>query len=148
MSKVEVNKEFYNKLYRRRSSLISILHSFISFDQQSKSKVNFRILKEFFQNKFQDNLVVLDYGFGHGSLLLKYKSNHKLYSCDISEEAVFNFPKVARFIGKIVLTETVDEFFSKYREIKFDIITLSHIIEHVDDDVLLVKNLSEKLSST
>lgn len=148
MSKVEVNREFYNKLYRRRPSLISILHSFISFDQQSKSKINFRILKEFFQNKFKDNLIILDYGFGHGSLLLKYRSNHKLYGCDISEEAVYNFPRVASLIGKTVLTGTVDEFFFKYGEIKFDVITLSHIIEHVDEDVLLVKNLSEKLSIT
>jgi 2-polyprenyl-3-methyl-5-hydroxy-6-metoxy-1,4-benzoquinol methylase len=148
MNKVEINKEFYNKLYRRRFPLWSILHSLISFDQQSKSKINFNVLKEYFHHKFNDDLVILDYGFGHGSLLLKYRSNHKLYGCDISEEAVHNFPRVAKLIGKVVVTSTVDVFFPKYQNFKFDIITLSHIIEHVEDDRLLVKNLSEKLSNT
>ncbi len=146
MSKVEVNKEFYNNLYKKRSPLISLLYSKVSFDQQSKSKLNISAIKNFFGNKFSSPLKVLDYGFGHGSLLLKYKSSHQLYGCDISKEAVANFPSVAALAGKEVKTGTVEEFLSKYSEVKFDVITLSHIIEHVDDELLLLKSLVDKLS--
>lgn len=146
MSKVDVNKEFYNKLYKKRNPLVSFFYSKISFDQQSKSKLNIQIIKSYLNAKFNDPITVLDYGFGHGSLLLKYKSQHKLYGCDISEEAVFNFPAVASLVGKTVLTGTVEEFLSKYRDVKFDVISLSHIIEHVEDDVELVSSLSEKLT--
>lgn len=146
MSVVDVNKQFYNQLYRRRHPLASILYSVISFDQQSKSKINYKVIKEFFKEKFKDSLYVLDYGFGHGSLLLKYQKQHVLFGCDISEEAVRNFPIVAEMAGKQVKTATVEDFFSKFNDIKFDIITLSHIIEHVEDDTRLVKDLTQKLS--
>ena len=146
MSKLDINKEFYNELYKKRNPIISLLYSKISFDQQSKSKININVVKNYLGAAFNGPLTVLDYGFGHGSLLLKYKSNHKLYGCDISEEAVLNFPSVAKVTGKNVLTGGVEEFLSKYKEVKFDVITLSHIIEHVDDDVALVKSLVEKLT--
>jgi 2-polyprenyl-3-methyl-5-hydroxy-6-metoxy-1,4-benzoquinol methylase len=146
MSVVEVNKEFYNKLYKKRNPWISWLYSKISFDQQSKSKVNIRVIKQHLGDKFKQDLTVLDYGFGHGSLLLKYRKNHLLYGCDISEEAVFNFPSVAKIVGMNVRTGTVEEFLSKYNEVRFDVISLSHIIEHVDDDAGLVNSLAQKLS--
>lgn len=142
----QVNKAFYNKLYRRRNSLVSLAYSLISFDQQSKSKINFRILKTFLNKEFNNRLRILDYGFGHGSLLLKYDRRHGLYGCDISEEAVQNFPRVARLMGKEVVTATVDNFKDKFETVQFDVISLSHIIEHVDDDIKLVKSLSSKLS--
>jgi len=146
MSKVEVNKEFYNNLYKKRSPLISFLYSKVSFDQQSKSKLNISVIKNFLGSKFNSALKVLDYGFGHGSLLLKYNANHQLYGCDISKQAVANFPSVAAVVGKEVKTGTVEEFLSKYNDVKFDVITLSHIIEHVDDELLLLRSLVEKLS--
>jgi SAM-dependent methyltransferase len=148
MDIVDVNKTYYNKLYKRKNPVISLLYSLISFDQQSKSKVNFRVIKAYLKGNFKRDLVVLDYGFGHGSLLLKYRSNHKLYACDISEEAVYNFPRVAKLVGKNVFTATVDQFLTKYDQVRFDVISLSHIIEHVEDDLHLVKILSEKLSET
>lgn len=147
MNKVELNKDFYNKLYKKRNPIASLLYSRISFDQQSKSKLNIKLLKQHLKEKFNEPLSVLDYGFGHGSLLLKYKKQHRLYGSDISEEAVFNFPPVAKLKGLNVQTGTVDEFKTKFKDVQFDIITLSHIIEHVDDDTSLVKDLAAKLTS-
>lgn len=147
MSKVEINKDFYNKLYKKRNRLTSLLYSRISFDQQSKSKLNIKFLKEHLKGKFFEPLSVLDYGFGHGSLLLKYRKQHKLYGCDISEEAVFNFPSVAKLAGLEVQTGTVEEFKTKFETVKFDVITLSHIIEHVEDDQGLLMSLADKLKT-
>jgi 2-polyprenyl-3-methyl-5-hydroxy-6-metoxy-1,4-benzoquinol methylase len=146
MDIVDVNRDYYNKLYKRKHPLVSLIYSFISFDQQSKSKVNFREVKKYFGNRFTNNLAILDYGFGHGSLLLKFRSNHKLYGCDISEEAVFSFPAVAKLIGKNATTITVSDFDWLPAETVFDVISLSHIIEHVDDDASLVTKLSGRLS--
>ncbi len=146
MSVTDVNREFYNKLYRKRSPLTSLLYSRISFDQQSKSRLNFKVLKEHFGPRFSNPLNVLDYGFGHGSLLLKYPVHHHLFGCDISEEAVHNFPAVAARAGKSAQTFTVNEFAERTASMKFDIITLSHIIEHVQDDVALVDSLGKLLS--
>jgi SAM-dependent methyltransferase len=141
-----VNKDFYNSLYRRRSPIVSIIYSFISFDQQSKSKINFNILNKFLGKEFKNRLNILDYGFGHGSLLLKYNRRHGLFGCDISDEAVQNFPRVARLAGKKVVTTSVADFMRKFESVRFDVISLSHIIEHVDDDIQLVKSLNSKLS--
>lgn len=146
MSKVDVNKEFYNKLYKKRNPFVSRIYSLISFDQQSKSKINFKIIKEHFGNRFQRVLNVLDYGFGHGSLLLKYPKHYLLHGCDISEEAVHNFPSVAESTGRKAITATVEEFFKKFHDTKFDVISLSHIIEHVDDDKGLLSSLVPLLS--
>lgn len=147
MSVVDINKAFYNKLYRKRSPLVSLVYSLISFDQQSKSKVNYKVIKGILKERINKDLAVLDYGFGHGSLLLKYRHNHRLFGCDISEEAVQNFPAVAKLAGKKVSTATVEQFDARYGQAEFDVITLSHIIEHVDDDLSLVKSLSGKLSA-
>lgn len=146
MSKVEINKEFYNKLYKKRNPFLSYIYSLISFDQQSKSKINYKLVKEHFGDRFKNELKILDYGFGHGSLLLKYPKNHQLFGCDISEEAVFNFPDVAKAAGRNAKTATVENFFTKFQNTKFDVISLSHIIEHVDDDKILLEKLTPFLS--
>ena len=80
-------------------------------------------------------------------MLLKYPRKHFLFGCDISDEAVSNFPKVAAFVGKQVSTATVDGFADAFKNINFDVITLSHIIEHVEDDVLLIKCLLRNLAA-
>lgn len=148
MSKVDVNKEFYNKLYKKRNPLLSYIYSLISFDQQSKSKINYKVIKDHFGDRFKNNLNVLDYGFGHGSLLLKYPKNHQLFGCDISEEAVYNFPEVAKAAGRKAQTATVENFFTTFQNTKFDVISLSHIIEHVDDDKALLEKLIPLLSDS
>ena len=96
-----VNKDFYNKLYKKRNPLIQLIYSFISYDQQSKSKYNYKKIKYVLdQYKHTDDFRFLDYGFGHGSLLLKIPKKKSLFGCDISFEAVDNFPHVAKLLGK------------------------------------------------
>ncbi len=146
MSALDENKSFYNRLYRRRNPLVSLLHATISFDQQSKSKINYRLVRSFLKKRFDQPLTILDYGFGHGSLLLKFPRHHRLFGCDISDEAVFNFPAVAALVGKKVKTVRVEDFVAELKDVRFDVISLSHVIEHVDDDVELVTRLAAQLS--
>lgn len=143
--KVEsVNIDFYNKLYKRKNIFLQLIHPFISYDQQSKSKPNYKIIRSLFCNlKNTDEFNFLDYGFGHGSLLLKIPRKNGLFGCDISDEAVVNFPRVAKLLGKNVVTFTPDQLHSVHA--KFNLISSSHVLEHVDDDLTLLNKFYDLL---
>lgn len=138
----EINAEFYNKLYKKRNVFLQLIYPFISYDQQSKSKFNYRtILSVLKQAKSTVGFNYMDYGFGHGSLLLKMPMKTGLYGCDISREAVANFPNVAKLLGKEVITFTPEQL--DQQKVKFDLVSMSHVLEHVDDDIKLLKELYE-----
>lgn len=140
----QINKEYYDQLYRKRSPLIQLIYPFISYDQQCKSKYNVRfITSELKRNK--TDFKFLDYGFGHGSFILRMPKNTDLYGCDISQEAVYNFPRVASMIGKDVKTFLPTDLDKTTNHLQFDMISLSHVIEHVDDDEALLRSLMPKL---
>jgi SAM-dependent methyltransferase len=126
-----VNKSFYDKLYKRRSIFINAIYPYVSFDQQSKSKANFAAIKKSINNR---DISVLDFGFGHGSFLLKFPVTASLFGVDISDEAVINFPATARFLGKKVITATPDHLQDIISPKTMDIICMSHVLEHVECD--------------
>jgi len=141
-----VNKDFYNKLYKKRNLLIQLIYPFISHDQQSKSKHNYQKIKSILKESSDVNSFnILDYGFGHGSLLLKIPKKDGLFGCDISFEAVSNFPKVAKLLGKNVKTFTPEQL--NQQKIKFNLISLSHVLEHIKDDKLLLRKLYDMLEA-
>lgn len=141
----KINKNYYNEIYQSKfGSFFSLLKTLTSYDQQSKSKLNLYYVKKYLdQNK--STLSILDYGFGRGSLLLKMPSNFKLYGCEISEYAVSNFPKIAKIIGKEVKTFLPENFESEVEEDSIDIIFCSHVLEHVPDDILILKKFYKKI---
>lgn len=147
MSQIEnINKDYYNKLYRKKNLLVQLIYPFISYDQQCKSKYNIKAIKTVINSsQRKSNFNYLDYGFGHGSLILKVPQKDRLYGCDISHEAVNTFPRVARIIGKHVKTFLPEEIDQAVGDVKFDLISLSHVIEHVDDDADLLNSLAMKM---
>jgi len=143
-----INKDYYNQLYRKKNSFFQLIHPFISFDQQSKSKFNYTLIKGLFKQarKNKNLLNFLDYGFGHGSFMLKIPQKKALFGCDISIEAVTHFPHVAQKFKKQVITFVPENMSSTLGGTKLDIISLSHIIEHVEDDAALLKELAQHMS--
>jgi 2-polyprenyl-3-methyl-5-hydroxy-6-metoxy-1,4-benzoquinol methylase len=141
----QINKNYYDKLYKKRGFFSQLIYPFISYDQQCKSKYNNAVIRNLLRNH-HDDFVFLDYGFGHGSLLLKMPNRAKLYGCDLSVEAVVNFPKVAAKLGKKVTTFLPEELDTVTGTTQFDLISLSHVIEHVDDDAALLKLLASRLA--
>src|SRR4051812_47697770 len=93
-SKNNINREFYDKSYSSKNVIITYLHSLISYDQQSKSKRNIKQIKRILKQEKKEEINFLDYGFGHGSLLLKMPNWVSSYGCDISQEAVNNIIKL------------------------------------------------------
>ena len=138
----EINENFYNRLYRRKNILVDIVYPFISFDQQSKSKANFFFVKQILRGK---QIRVLDFGFGHGSFLLKFPKQCQLFGVDISTEAVTNFPRTAKALGRRVRTCTPDSIDRIIAPDSLDVICLSHVLEHVDDDCAILTDLSRFL---
>lgn len=143
-----VNKNFYDKLYAKKSMLHTVL-PLISFDQQSKSKYNYNMIKPFFllAKQRQRVLSFLDYGFGHGSLLLKIPQTDALYGCDISKEAVYNFPFVAHKYHKQVQTFTPEVMSTVLKSKTLDFVSLSHVIEHVVNEESFLNQLLQFLKS-
>lgn len=136
-----VNKEYYDNSYRPGSWVRNILLPLFSFDQQSKSKYNYRYLKKYLRERGK-GLKILDFGFGRGTLLLKFPRHSHLFGCDLSSQAVENFPKTAAAFGRRVHTFLPDDY---PKSTIFDVIVLSHVLEHVENDVELLEILSSKL---
>lgn len=131
-----VNRTYYNKLYKNKNKFASLIHQYISFDQQSKSKLNWNFLKPYYYKKKKklSHLLVLDYGFGHGSFLLKIPQNEYLFGCDISSTIVNSFPDVAYLLNKHITTFLPNEIKRIFSYNSLDVIVSSHVLEHVVDD--------------
>jgi 2-polyprenyl-3-methyl-5-hydroxy-6-metoxy-1,4-benzoquinol methylase len=136
-----VNEIFFNNSYKSKLWIISLLNTIVSFDQQSKAKRLYKLLKKnllTLRNNNKTNNNFLDYGFGRGSLLLKIPSKHvNIYGCELSLEAIKNMMRLDRIIKRginIFYINKSEEIFSK---IKFDFITCSHVLEHCENDTEL-----------
>lgn len=141
------NREFYDRLYRKKSRFSQLLLPRISFDQQSKSKRNYLLLLPHLRKVVRRAPKILDYGFGHGSFLLKLPPACEAYGCDISPEAVLGLESVARMQGRRMNLSTVDGFETATCGIEFDFIICSHVLEHVPDDSALLGMFASRLAS-
>lgn len=145
-----INLGYYDKLYAKKNLLQLFFHPLISFDQQSKSKRNFLLFDPILKSwsKTSSHLpLVLDYGFGHGSFLLKLPRSCLVFGCDLSAEAVDSLNALCKLLRRSMELFTVNEFESKTANLNFDWISCSHVLEHVPDDIETLRLITSKLSS-
>lgn len=95
-----------------------------------------------------ENKTVLDFGFGSGDLLASFPENCSVCGVDVSASAV-ETARVNPVFNKFTNAEfyTVPEHDNDnciHR--KFDIVVSSHVIEHVDDDAVLLQALKERIN--
>ena len=133
-------KNFYNSF-----------HKSSSFQQRIISKKNFTyrgIIHEILKLSNQSNFEILDYGCGVGTLSLFLSSlGNIVIGLDISDDAVNIAKKNLELIDKNLKVtfyniETGNKIISK---IKFDLIMCIEVIEHVPDELKLLKFLEKKL---
>jgi 2-polyprenyl-3-methyl-5-hydroxy-6-metoxy-1,4-benzoquinol methylase len=132
-----VNREFYDSLYRIGPSWLSALRALTSFDQQSKAKPNFVAARELVAGKAatSSKLRILDYGAGWGTFLLKWPTGTAVCWCyDISRESVRQCLSAGR-----LLRREITEWSGSGGQ--FDLVCCSHVLEHVPDDIALLRRL-------
>jgi SAM-dependent methyltransferase len=137
MSIKSTNHDFYGQAYSGRNFLKVLLKQFCSYDQLSKTRRNVRVIRHLPQ--FKGVLSVLDFGFGHGTFLMRMPRRHRISGCELSQEAIRNVRRLCSLFRRNVSLYTPDEFVAASQAISFDLVCCSHVIEHVDDEKSLLK---------
>ncbi len=130
--------DIYRKLYNHKFNK-NIDDIFLEEGDNSINAFNF--LEKFVLHK--KNLNIIEIGSGHHSNLVNFKQLGNLYAIDYSEES----KKMAKKIGIRFEQGGVEAL--KKLDIKFDIIILSHVIEHFQDfrnDMLEIRKFSSENS--
>lgn len=143
----QANLDYYNNLYSHRKPLLHWFHGRISFDQQSKTKLNRMLLMPVIKKliKNQDKVRVLDYGCGWGTFLLSLpRKNIQAYGFDIVENTIKTLEKTMRLRGRKLHRIELNED-NEISPQGFDVISCSHVLEHVESDLALLQSFKAAL---
>ncbi len=137
MSIKSTNRKFYEEAYSSRTFLKVLLKHFFSYDQLAKTRRNIRAISQL--PNYSRSMSVLDYGFGHGTFLLRLPRKHQNSGCELSQEAMKNVERLCSFVRRKATLYSSDEFASASQALTFDLVCCSHVIEHVDDEKSLLE---------
>jgi len=146
---ININKEYYNRLYSNKNFIWFLIHGLISFDQQSKTKQNLKIAYPVIKKNIRNEGLtrVLDYGCGFGTFLLRCpRENCDLFGYDLADNAIKNLTRVMLILKRKFVFVDIGANSVNETE-KFDMIVCSHVLEHIPDDVEFLKTMSSILSS-
>lgn len=148
--KGEINRQYYGRLYRTRHPLVFRLRGIVSFDQQSKSRLNRRAVGHLLPpgsfGRGHTPFRVLDYGCGWGTFLLGLpQEGVKAYGFDIAEEALDALEEIGRRTGRRIGRARWDEE-RGLTPAGFDLVVCSHVLEHVDSDERLLSEFGRILN--
>lgn len=141
----EVNRAYYDQLYRHRHPLLTLMHGRISFDQQSKTQPNLQIIRPYLRKHKDGRIRVLDFGSGWGTFLLGLPDGRvDAYCFDISEGAMRGLESTMQLLGRTVARIEFDG--ARITPGDFDLIACSHVLEHVPSDAELLAAFAGALS--
>ncbi|MGZ5053599.1 MAG: methyltransferase domain-containing protein [Methylobacter sp.] len=139
------NVSFYENAYSGKFFLKTLLKQLLSYDQLSKTFRNLRLMRKV--EGYSNKLSVLDYGFGHGTLLLRLPRRHQIFGCELSQEAISNVNALCSLWLRKVSLFSPEELVARSSTLSFDLVCCSHVIEHVDDErelLSLFRNVIQK----
>ena len=129
-------------VYQDKKSKIILLQKYSKNNFYKNKNIS---LKKFFDddlrryNKFKnliENKSILDFGCGWGGFLNKFKNKKNKFGVEIRKECV-----------KYIKNNLKFEVFNKISQInqKFDFITLFHVLEHIPNQIIILKKIRKKL---
>jgi ubiquinone/menaquinone biosynthesis C-methylase UbiE len=114
------------------------------YDTQVKRKTCLYLLKQ--AGRSLNNQRVLEIGFGSGATLFSFAPSCEIFGLEISHSAVKRAQEKARKLGyRASRFEMVQDASLPYPQEYFDVIIASHVVEHVEDDQRLLREISRVL---
>ena len=114
------------------------------YDTQVKRKTCIYLLKQ--ADRALSNQRVLEIGFGSGATLFSFETSCEIHGLEISHSAIARAQEKARKLGyKVSDFRIAEGALLPYPNEYFDVIMASHVVEHVEDDRGLLKEISRVL---
>jgi SAM-dependent methyltransferase len=99
--------------------------------------------EKFLENIPCSRLKLLDIGCGKGDFLEKHRKDFaSVTGVDFDSEAI----KMAKAKGLEVYCMEIDKFLDSFTQSRFDIITIRHVLEHVEEPSKLIESVRKVLS--
>ncbi len=137
-----VNTAYYETLYAHRIPLLDRVLPYVSYDQCSKGKRNIRAIEQHADIRRSNCIDVFDFGCGRGSFLLLFPHRPlKAYGLDISPSATKNLASRDWGRDRSFHVVSLKEFDDQKLMECFDVCCISHVLEHVPDDVSVLETL-------
>jgi len=126
---------------------MAMWRKYLSFDQQSKFHLNWKLLGEWMR---EGNLIhrVLEVGCGFGLTLCKFPKDVLVVGTDISWNAAKLLHQTCVNQGRRAVICVNDSVGHLPFDTEFDVIICSHVLEHVPDDVSLLCELRRLIAPT
>jgi 2-polyprenyl-3-methyl-5-hydroxy-6-metoxy-1,4-benzoquinol methylase len=143
----DVNRDFYDTLYGGQGALRFLLHGRLSFDQRSKTGPNLAVASPVIRRLAarRETVRVLDYGCGWGTFLLALpRRGIECYGFDLSARALDGVGGAMRMSRRRFAAAAVGTD-GRIVPGDMDFILCSHVLEHVPDDVALLRELVRAL---
>ena len=114
------------------------------YDTQVKKKTALWLLREAGLDKRQKR--VLEIGFGSGAVLFSFERDCQIAGVEVSQSAVAEATVRAQSLGfQNADFRLVHNDLLPFSDKAFDVVIASHVLEHVNDDSLLISEMSRVL---
>jgi len=141
-----VNTEYYETLYARRVPLLDRVMPYVSYDQCSKARRNIRAIEKYAEICHSKVIDVFDFGCGRGSFLLMFPCRPlRAYGLDISPSATKNLEARDWGRDRSFNVVSLEEFDNQKLLEHFDVCCISHVLEHVPDEIAVLDTLARSL---
>ncbi len=140
----DVNRTFYEQAYSQAAGFPAAWRRQLSFDQQSKLHLNWLVLESWLREG-RSVRRVLEVGFGFGLILRRFPSGVTLVGTEISLNAARQLSQTCLSGQRRALVCVHDSVGGLPFKTEFDVIICSHVLEHVPDDMSLLKEFRRLL---
>ncbi len=141
----QILSHFYNDINTRmlfdtnRKNLENFNNTFKSFD----SFLDYIILKS--NLRVEDNLNVIDIGAGNGRSLMQFKNLTNWNAIGIEPDNTKC--KILKFFNLKYINETFQKIESQLKNMNYDLVITSQVLEHLSDPIDILKKINNKLKT-